>query len=237
MSASTSNGVSASGAAPAHLSRPAPGIIAALFCGYLCVGLPLPVIPLFVHDKLGFSNLVVGLVIGIQFLATVLTRGYAGRLTDHHGGKRSAFQGAVVCALGGLLYLVAAMPGLSPAASLAVVVLGRLTAGFGESQFVTGCVSWSVASVGPQRAGMSMSWTGIAMFAALAVGAPMASAANMAMPVKDIDMPARCGPTEAIDQETQPVTNWLSPKPATTRPTTMMTRLIVGENPGMAATR
>jgi len=173
MSASTSNGVSASGAAPAHLSRPAPGIIAALFCGYLCVGLPLPVIPLFVHDKLGFSNLVVGLVIGIQFLATVLTRGYAGRLTDHHGGKRSAFQGAVVCALGGLLYLVAAAPGLAPAASLAVVVVGRLVAGFGESQFVTGCVAWSIASVGPQRAGMSMSWTGIAMFAALAIGAPV----------------------------------------------------------------
>jgi hypothetical protein len=69
------------------------------------------------------------------------------------------------------------------------------------------------------------------------IGAPMASAANMAMPVQDIDMPARCGPTEAIDQETQPVTNWLSPKPAARRPTTMMARLIAGERPGMAATR
>jgi MFS family permease len=159
-------------AVPVHLSRPAPGIIAALFCSYLAVGLPLPVIPLFVHDKLGFSNPIVGLVIGIQFLATVLTRGYAGRLTDRHGGKRSALQGAAVCALGGLLYLVAAMPGFSPAISLAVIVAGRLAAGLGESQFVTGCVSWSIASVGPQRAGMSMSWTGIAMFAALAIGAP-----------------------------------------------------------------
>ena len=176
MSALTSNGAGQPDAASVHLSRPAPGIIAALFCGYLCVGLPLPVIPLFVHDKLGFCNLVVGLVIGIQFLATVLTRGYAGRLTDHHGGKRSALQGAAVCALGGLLYLAAATPGLSSAMSLGVVVLGRLVAGFGESQLVTGCVSWSIASVGPQRAGMSMSWTGIAMFAALAVGAPIGMA-------------------------------------------------------------
>ncbi|MDB5580324.1 MAG: putative transporter [Bradyrhizobium sp.] len=176
MSAITANAASRSDATPVHLSRPAPGIIAALFCGYLCVGLPLPVIPLFVHDKLGFGNLVVGLVIGIQFLATVLTRGYAGRLTDHHGGKRSALQGAAVCALGGLLYLVAAMPGLSPLTSLVIVVLGRLAAGFGESQFVTGCVAWSIASVGPQRAGMSMSWTGIAMFAALAIGAPIGMA-------------------------------------------------------------
>jgi MFS family permease len=161
---------------PVHLSRPAPGIIAALFCGYLAVGLPLPVIPLFVHDKLGFSNLTVGLVIGIQFLATVLTRGYAGGLTDHRGGKRSALQGAAVCAFGGLLYLVAAMPGLSPAISLATIVVGRLAAGLGESQFVTGCVSWSIASIGPQRAGMSMSWTGIAMFAAPAIGAPIGMA-------------------------------------------------------------
>jgi len=176
MSALAAKGVDWSEAAPGHLSRPAPGIIAALFCGYLAVGLPLPVIPLFVHDKLGFSNLIVGLVIGIQFLATVLTRGYAGRLTDNHGGKRSALQGAAVCALGGLLYLVAAMQGLSPAISLAIIVVGRLAAGFGESQFVTGCVSWSIASVGPKRAGMSMSWTGIAMFAALAIGAPIGMA-------------------------------------------------------------
>lgn len=159
-----------------HLQRPAFGIVAALFCGYLAVGLPLPVLPLFVRDKLGFSSLVVGLVIGIQFLATVLTRGYAGRLIDQQGGKRSALQGAVVCAFAGLLYSVAAMPSLSPAASLAIVIVGRLIAGFGEGQFVTGCVSWSIASVGPQRAGMSMSWTGIAMFGALAVGAPVGMA-------------------------------------------------------------
>jgi len=176
MSAPVVNGVSQPEAAPVQLSRPAPGIIAALFCGYLAVGLPLPVIPLFIHEKLGFSDLIVGLVIGIQFLATVLTRGYAGRLTDHFGGKRSALQGAAVCALGGLLYLVSAMPSLSPAVSLAIIVVGRLAAGFGESQFVTGCVSWSIASVGPQRAGMSMSWTGIAMFAALAIGAPIGMA-------------------------------------------------------------
>ncbi|SON54025.1 putative transporter [Hartmannibacter diazotrophicus] len=173
MSALTVNRADQVDIARQFLSRPAPGIIAALFCGYLAVGLPLPVIPLFVHDKLGFSTFVVGLVIGIQFLATVLTRGYAGRLTDQHGGKRSALQGAAVSALAGLLYLVAAIPGLSPTVSLAIIVVGRVAAGLGESQFVTGCVSWSIASVGPGRAGMSMSWTGIAMFAALAVGAPI----------------------------------------------------------------
>jgi MFS family permease len=158
------------------LERPATGVIAALFCGYLAVGLPLPVLPLFVHERLGFSNFVVGLVIGIQFLATVLTRGYSGRVTDQQGGKRCALQGAFLSALAGLSYLVAALPGLSSAISLSIIVAGRLIAGFGESQFVTGCVSWSIASVGPRRAGMSMSWTGIAMFAALSIGAPIGMA-------------------------------------------------------------
>ncbi len=155
-----------------YRGRPAPAVIAALFCGCLAVGLPLPVVPLFIHDSLGFGSAVVGLAIGIQFLATVVTRGYAGRIADMHGGRRAALQGALWWALGGLLYLAATLPGLSAGASLAILVAGRLAAGFGESQFVTGCVAWSIASVGPQRAGMSMSWTGIAIFAALAVGAP-----------------------------------------------------------------
>jgi MFS family permease len=176
MSTIVVNEVSRQDATPVHLPRPSLAVIAALFFGYLAVGLPLPVIPLYVHDKLGFGNLIVGMTIGIQFLATVLTRGYAGRLTDQQGGQRSALQGAVVCAVGGLLYLASAIHGLSSNASLAIVIAGRLAAGFGESQFVTGCVSWSIASVGPQRAGMSMSWTGIAMFAALAIGAPIGMA-------------------------------------------------------------
>jgi MFS family permease len=173
MSTTTIGTVGQANAAPTYLPRPALAVIAALFCGYLAVGLPLPVIPLFIHEKLGFSNLVVGLVIGIQFLATVLTRGYAGRVTDRQGGQRAALQGAGFSALGGVLYMIAALPGMSSGVSLGVIVAGRLAAGLGESQFVTGCVSWSIASVGPQRAGMSMSWTGIAMFAALAIGAPV----------------------------------------------------------------
>jgi MFS family permease len=180
------------------------------------------VIPLFVHDKLGFSNLVVGLVIGIQFLATVLTRGYAGRLTDHHGGKRSALQGSAVCALGGLFYLVAAMPGLSPATSLAVVVLGRLAAGFGESQFVTGWVSWSIASVGPQRAGMSMSWTGIAMFAALAIGAPIGMALYQSYGLQAAMI--ACKPTNKAAATAAAGTPHSSRSPEHTVPNAVMTR-------------
>ncbi|MEK1939429.1 MAG: MFS transporter, partial [Pseudomonas sp.] len=42
------------------------------FLGFLCIGIPIAVVPGFVHDQLGYGAVIAGLTIASQYLATLL---------------------------------------------------------------------------------------------------------------------------------------------------------------------
>ncbi len=57
-------------------------IVVFSFLLFLAIGLPLAILPGYVHDDLGYGSVIAGLAISIQYLATLFTRPLAGKLAD-----------------------------------------------------------------------------------------------------------------------------------------------------------
>ncbi|MFS8980054.1 MFS transporter [Cupriavidus necator] len=148
-------------------------VVLAVFLSFLAVSVPLAALALEVRDHLGFGGLTVGWVIGAQSLATLLTRHQAGTLCDQRGPRAAVLLGLPLTASSGLAYALSGMLPIDPVGKVVVLLLGRLVAGFGESLFLTGLMSWGISRVGVARTGKVMSWTGIAIYAALGLGAPL----------------------------------------------------------------
>ncbi|MDH0865392.1 arabinose transporter [Mitsuaria sp. GD03876] len=149
-----------------------------VFIGFLTIGIQLPVLPLHVHRTLGMDELVVGLVIGSQFAAALLSRAWAGNFADLRGTHRAVRLGLALSASSGFVYLLSLAFLPSPSTSLWILVAGRLLLALGESLLVTGAIGWGIGLVGPQNAGKVMAWIGTAIYGAFAVGAPLGVALN-----------------------------------------------------------
>lgn len=143
------------------------------FIAYLTVGLPLAVVPGFVHGDLGYGTVVAGLAVSIQYLATLLSRAYAGNLCDLQGPKKSVTLGLTLVAASGLLAVVSSLFVSIGWLSLAWLFAGRLMLGAGESLVTTGTIAWGIGDVGARHTGKVISWNGMTTYGALALGAPV----------------------------------------------------------------
>jgi MFS family permease len=143
------------------------------FFYYLTIGLLLAVLPGFVHLHLGFSPLWAGVAISAQYLATLVSRPRAGRMTDVLGPRATVLVGQVVGLLSALCLIGAASLQSKAIACFAVLLISRLMLGCGESCVATGSTTWGLGRVAPEYAAQVISWSGIASYGAMAAGAPL----------------------------------------------------------------
>jgi MFS family permease len=143
------------------------------FIAFLCIGLPIAVLPGYVHEQLGFSAVVAGLTIGSQYLATLLSRPMAGRISDNIGTKRAIVYGLSGIVLSGLLTLISTQLQGFPLLSLLILIAGRLLLGASQGLIGVGTISWCMGQVGVEHTARAISWNGIASYGAIAIGAPL----------------------------------------------------------------
>src|SRR5262245_66564695 len=117
-------------------------IMAVVLIGFLVIGLALPVLPLHVHQDLGLSTFVVGLVTGSQFAASLISRVWSGRYADSRGAKRAVVFGLLTAMVGGLLYLVSLPLVGRPSLSVSVLLVGRALLGGAVGSDIKGGVCW-----------------------------------------------------------------------------------------------
>ncbi|HZP04501.1 MAG TPA: MFS transporter [Terracidiphilus sp.] len=151
------------------------GYVYFTFICYLSIGLPLAVLPPYVHLRMGYSAVLAGLVISIQYIATLASRPWAGRISDRQGAKVSVIWGMAACTASGA-FLVAAAALYSAHIhwlSFWSLILSRLILGIGESLGSTGATLWGITAAGPEATAKVISYNGICTYGAMAMGAPL----------------------------------------------------------------
>lgn len=143
------------------------------FVSFISNGLPLAVLPGYVLNTLGFGSTMAGLVIGLQYLTTLLSRPLAGQFADRFGAKRTVMTGLAVLTVSGLLTALAIILPASPWVALVLLMAGRILQGIASALISTPSCTWAIGLHGPSRTAQIMSWNGIAAYGGTAIGAPL----------------------------------------------------------------
>ncbi len=152
------------------------------FLCYLTIGIPLAVLPGFMHTDLGYGSVMAGAAISVQYFATWRpARSQAARWTRSTPKKPFSRSN-------GVLLLASALAAQWHAVNLALLVSARLVLGFGESWVGTGAITWDIGRVGISHNAKVISWNGIATYGTLAIGAPLGVVIEHAIGFASLDV-------------------------------------------------
>jgi predicted MFS family arabinose efflux permease len=81
--------------------------------------------------------------------------------------------------------------------SLAILLAGRVLMNLGESLLITASMAWSIGLLGPQHSGQVIAWSAIAMYGAMAIGAPVGVLIEGAFGFASVSLAAELAPLTA----------------------------------------
>ncbi|OUC98782.1 MFS transporter [Streptosporangium minutum] len=138
------------------------GIFGGLFCGYLGLTAAIPVLPGFVRDSFGATDVAVGMVVMATALTALLVRPVSGHLADRYGHRLVMRLGALIVAVGGALYFLPL--------GLTGLIAVRLLLGVGEASLFTAGAVWVVSLAPHHRRGQLIGLYGVSMWGGISVG-------------------------------------------------------------------
>ena len=143
------------------------------FIGYFIIGLSLSVLPIFIHQGLGFSMLVAGIVISLQYIMTFVMRAYSGKIIDNNGPKPAVLASMLSFSATGFILIAAFYFKFSPVTSLIFLVFTRLLTGCAEGLVGASPINWAIMTFGEKHTARIISYNGVACYGALALGASL----------------------------------------------------------------
>jgi MFS family permease len=146
------------------------GLIAAAMTGYLSIGIVIAVLPVYVKDTLGGSDVTVGIVLGAVPVGMLLTRPLAGRVIDRRGPRSVIIVALLAAALAGALYPLAA--------SSLTLLPARFLHGAAEACVYTGGLVWVIGMVAPERRGRAIGLYGLCVWSGFMIGPPLGQFAH-----------------------------------------------------------
>ena len=111
----------------------------------------------------------------------LVTRHQVGTFCDRRGSRVAVLLGSSLTAGSGLAFGQSRVLPVAPVAKLALLILGRLVSGLGESLFLTGLMSWYIAP-----------------YAARGIGAPAGLAVQAAYGFAGVGVAAGAGTTAGL---------------------------------------
>ena len=141
------------------------GIFIVTNLGLLAVGATLPVLPHYVKDELGGSDLEVGIVSGAFAVTGIVCRPIAGLYADRIGRRPTVIAGALLATVAGAMLFVPA--------GIAGLLVSRFFLGAGEGTVFTAGSAWNIDMAPEDRRGRMIGLYGLAIWTGLTLGPPI----------------------------------------------------------------